>query len=210
MKKIITLIGIGAALCFAPSCRKSTITPQKFEAVDNIQERVPSQPQTPANENTSLYVMLKSAACATPQKEYTSMMLNIKDVRVFNPATGWQDLKAVSNGWDMLFAEQGTTPGFNITELMAVNAGKITKAAITFGDNNKLVVNNKIASCFSLASREVVVDFGGEVKAGRVNRLVLDLDACGHIGMQTNADGAQCYVLKPVVYFDRLSQDMVK
>lgn len=210
MKKLITMIGMGALLCLAPSCNKSKIMPQETAAVNTEAQRAPA-PQDPfVQVNTSFYVMLASTFCSNPEKQYTSLMLDIKGVRVFNPATGWQDLKTVPAGWDLVYSQQGIAPGWNITERMPVNPGKITQMAITFGNNNKLVVNNSPASCFKLGAQEVVVDVRGEIKEGAVNELLVGIDICGNIGVQSVPDMDPCYVLKPVLHFERLSQKMIK
>lgn len=195
------MIGIGAALCMVPSCKKSDIKPQEAAASNTQQQE---------QNGTTMYVMLASKPCSTPQKDYTSVIVDIRSIRVYNTLHGWEELPSIAGKWDLVNMQKENIPGLNITERVAVNSGLITKVAITFGENNKLEVNNYPASCFNLGAREVILDLKGEVKAGAVNEILISMDICGNIMAETNSDGNSCYTLKPVMEFQRLSQKMIK
>jgi hypothetical protein len=208
MKKLITMIGLGAVLCSVPACKKSNIAPKEATASNSIEQRDPGLPLQPVEGNTSLYVMLASKACLSPQKEYTSLKVDIRGIRFYTAEEGWQALPTIDAGWDLVSMQQG--PGLNITNVKAVSPGTITKVAIFFGDHNELVVNDRPASCFKLGAQEVIIDLKEGIIANAVNELQVSIDICGHIGVQPNADGTQCYILKPVMEFKRLSQKMTK
>lgn len=210
MKKLITIIGMGAMLCMVPACKKSDIKPQNLQEVTASTAKQ-GQPAAPVNQNnTSMYVMLASKTCANPQKEYSSLIVDIKSVKIYSDKYGWEELPAFVNGWDLVSMQQANITGLNITDRLPVHSGTITKVAVIFGDNNKLVVNDKTASCFKVGTREVIVSLRGEIKANAVNELLLSMDMCGNVSVQTNSDGSQCYVLKPLVEFNRISQKMIK
>jgi hypothetical protein len=209
MKKLITMIGLGAALCLVPACKKSNIAPKEATASNSIEQRDPGLPLQPVEQNTSLYVMLASKACLSPQKEYTSLKVEIRGIRFYTAEEGWQALPTIDAGWDLVSMQQGT--GLNITNVKTVSPGTITRVAIIFGDHNELVVNDRpAASCFKLGAQEVIIDLKEGIKANAVNELLVSIDICGHIGVQQNNDGTQCYILKPVMEFQRLTQKMIK
>jgi hypothetical protein len=208
MKKLITMIGIGAALCLAPSCKKSGTRPILDTKVNAVAERALPQQQPPAADiNTSLYVMLASKPCLAPEKEYTSLMVDIVGVQVYSEKLGWRELNTFDADWDLVSMQHGT--GINISDRMEIDPGTITKVAVRFGENSTLDVNNQRA-CFKLASQEVVIDLKGEIVKGSVNELKLAMDMCGHIGVHVDNEGTKCYILKPVVDFVSLTQKLIK
>ncbi|MBA3664581.1 MAG: DUF4382 domain-containing protein [Bacteroidetes bacterium] len=208
MKKLITIIGMGAMLCMVPACKKSDIKPQELSTTTADAKQSPqSDPQT---QDASLYVMLASKGCSTPQKDYTSVIVDIKSVKVYNAENVWVELPVVSGTWDLVRMQQGDIPGLNITDRKNVKAGAISKVAITFGDNNKLVLNNKPVSCFKLGAQEVIMNIRGEVMAGRVNELLMSINICDNMSTQVNKDGTTCYILKPDMQFQRITQKMIK
>ena len=191
------MIGIGAMLCFVPSCKKSDIKPQK------VDETYGTQLQKPGN--ASLYVMLESKSCATPQKEFTSATVDIRGIKVFNPAFGWEELTAVSNAVDVIALQNGPVTMTKLSETSTIHSGAITKIALTIGDNNKLVVNNKPIRCYNISKRDVVIDLKGEIDAGSANKLVLSIDVCGNITVQSKYDQEPCYTLNPVMAFENIN-----
>ncbi|MCW3078177.1 MAG: hypothetical protein JWO32_2786 [Bacteroidetes bacterium] len=193
----------------APSCKKSNMMPKGVSDATETQQKQGPSPQ-PVPDNTSMYVMLASKPCSNPQKEYTSLTVDIRGVKVYSPENGWVTLPMVAGWWDLVSMQQGNSAGLNITNRIAVRPGGITKVAVSFGVNNKLVVNNDAASCFKLGTQEVVFDMKGEVQKNAVNELLIAMDICGNISVETNNDGNKCYLLKPVVQFERVSQKMIK
>ncbi|MGZ4044184.1 MAG: hypothetical protein ACXVO9_13350, partial [Bacteroidia bacterium] len=122
MKKLITMIGMGALLCLVPACKKSNIMPGEASASNETEQR--GLPQNPLPVvNTSMYVMLTSKPCATPQKEFNSVLVDIRSVSVYNQTTGWQEFKTIASGWDLVALQQGAIPGLNITDRLKVNHG---------------------------------------------------------------------------------------
>jgi hypothetical protein len=194
MKKLISMIGIGAALCLAPSCKKSDIKPQEVSA----------NPQKAQEDTATLYVLLDSKPCSAPQDQYTSATVDIRGIKVFNTAHGWEDLTPVPGAWDVVSLQQASVPVADITEKSKVHSGTITKIALTFGTNNHLVVNDNAASCYRLKVHEVVLDLQGEISAGSVNEMVVSIDICGNITLQTHYGEDPCYILNPVMAFQSL------
>lgn len=190
MKKLMTLIGIAGMLCLTPSCKKDEIQPKGTNV---------SAQKSTEDAMATLYVMLDSKPCSTPQSQYTSATVDIRGIKVFNTVSGWEDLTAVPGAWDVVSLQTAPVPVADITEKSSVHAGTITKIALTFGDNNKLVVNDKAASCYKIDGREIVLDLKGEIKANTLNQLVVSIDICGNISVQTHYDSDPCYVLKPVM-----------
>lgn len=210
MKKLITMIGIGALLFLAPSCEKSNIQPIDNSATTELEERSIGQDLQPLRNKTSLYVMLSSKPCLSPQREYTALMINIKAIRFYTEQHGWQSIQPLNQSFDLVKMQSMDT-GFNITDRYIVPPGTITKVALTFGDQNRLAVNNVPVNCFKLANQEVVLDMKGEIKAKEVNELLLSMDICGNISLQNNNSGDnKCYILKPLVEFQKISQKMIK
>lgn len=190
-----------------PACKKSNITPKdSIATVTGDNQRLMQQDAV----GTSLYVMLASKPCVTPQKEYTSLTVDIKGVRVYSLENGWQTLPVTATGLDLVSMQQENMPSLNLTDRIMVQAGTITKVAINFGVNNKLVVNNKPESCLKLGTQEVILDLKGEVKKDAVNELLVSMDICGNITAQTGNDGNRCYLLNPSMKFERVSQKMIK
>lgn len=204
------MIGIGAALCMVPSCKKSNLMPQEVTNSAVSAERQLPQQDPQVQDATTMYVMLASKGCDNTQRDFTSVIVDIDRVKVFSEEHGWVELPALAGSWDLVRMQKNDIPGFNITDRVAMKAGIITKVAITFGENNKLVVNGKPAECFKLGAQEIMIDLKGEVKANEVNELKLAMNICGNIGTQTNGDGTQCFIMKPVAEFQGITQKMIK
>lgn len=211
MKKLITMIGMGTLLCLVPSCKKSNLMPREASetgTVNNTLQREPG-PSLPMDQNsTSMYVMFSSKSCSMPQREFTSLLLDLKGIEVYTDGYGWETLPVITNGWDVV-AMQHSDIGLNVTDRIAVRPGIITKIAINFGDNNRLEVNGRPA-CFKIGNHEVMMDVKGEVRKGYINQLNLNMDICGNIGTQANPDDNSCFILKPVVDFTGITQKKIK
>jgi hypothetical protein len=194
MKKIITLIGIAGTLCLSPGCKKKNVEPAEALAKQTV------------TDTATLYVLIDSKPCATPQTQYGSATIDIRGIKVFNTEAGWEELVPVPGAWDVVSLQTAQVPVAEITENTRVHAGAITKIALSIGDNNKLVVNDQAADCYKIASKEIVIDLQGEIKAGALNEIVLSLDICGNFSVQTRYNESPCYTLKPVFGFQSLVQ----
>lgn len=197
MKKIISMIGIGAALLLAPSCKKSEVKPQEPVSVNSQSQR--------HGDTASLYVLLNSKPCETPQNQYSSATVDIREIKVFNTEHGWESLTTVPGAWDVVSLQTATVPVADLTEKTTVHAGTITKIALTFGTNNHLVVNNTAAECYRLGTREVILDIQGELRANTLNELVVNIDICGNITLNAPYGEVPCYTLNPVMSFHSLN-----
>ncbi|MGZ3921350.1 MAG: DUF4382 domain-containing protein [Bacteroidia bacterium] len=196
MKKIISMIGMGAMLCMVPSCKKSDVKPQEVNAVNAQQKQ--------EQDTATLYVLLDSKRCSNQQSQYTSATVDIRGIKVYNTVHGWEDLTPVPGAWDVVSLQQATVAVADITEKSMVHSGSITKIALTFGTNNKLVVNDKAVPCYKIGVQEVVLDLKGEIRAGSVNELVVSIDICGNITVQTHYDQEPCYILNPIMAFESI------
>jgi hypothetical protein len=195
MKKIISMIGIASMFCLAPACKKTDVKPAEPAKVMH-------------GDTASLYVLLDSKACATAQTEYNSATVDIRGIKVFNTTHGWEDLTPVPGAWDVVSLQTAPVPVADLTENTRVHTGVITKIALTIGDNNQLVVNNAQARCYNIATKEIVLELEGELKANTLNEIVISIDICGNIQVTQHYNQDPCYTLNPVMAFQ--SFKMVK
>ncbi len=193
MKNTLSILGIAGILCLFPSCKKENPEP--------VVEAKTRQVDT-----ASLYVLINSKACATLQTEYTSATLDIRGIKVFSAEHGWQELTPVAGAWDLVSLQSATVPVAEITENTKVKAGAITKIMLTFGTNNQLVVDNQAATCYKIGVKEVTIDFEGEIKAGALNEIVLNVDICGNFSVETRYQEDPCYTLTPMIEFQGIVQ----
>jgi hypothetical protein len=200
MKKIMTFIGLAGILCLTPYCKKSSVKPQ--EPANSTAQ----QQQQQIQETAQLYVLLDSKPCSAPQKEFTSATVDIRGIKIKNSVSGWEDLTPVPGAWDVVSLQQAPVPVADITEKSTVHTGTITQIALTIGDNNHLVVNNSPARCYNISTKEIVLDMQGVITAGTLNEIVVSIDICGNISIQTKYDQEPCYTLKPVMAFEHFSQ----
>jgi hypothetical protein len=196
MKKIMTMMGIAGALCLAPSCKKNDVEPNalKTPVTQEVQ-----------NEKTSLVVVLDSKTCSRPQEQYTSATIDIRGIKVYSEEHGWQELETVPGAWDVVSLQSAPMPIAELTEPTGVKPGMISQIALTFGDNNQLVVNDAPARCYNLGEKEIVLDFEGEIKADMLNQLVISIDICGNIIVNEKYNEDPCYTLNPVMAFESLT-----
>jgi hypothetical protein len=193
MKRILSVIGIAGALCLFPGCKKSEIKPVGTASADLVQ-----------NKQATLYVLLDSKPCSTPQKEYTSATVDIRGIKVLNTEHGWEELVPVPGAWDVVSLQTAPVPVAEITENSTVHAGTITKITLTFGSNNQLVVNDQAADCYKIGAKEVTLDLNAEIQAETLNEIVVSIDICGNI--EVSYDGGTCYTLKPVMAFQSFTR----
>jgi hypothetical protein len=198
MKKIMTMIGMAGMICLFPHCKKTDAKPTEPNG--------PTTNQRMAQDTAKLYVLLESKPCSTPQKQYTSATLDIRHISVFNTESGWEELTPVAGAWDIVSLQSAPVPVADITEKSTVHTGTITQVKLTFGDNNKLVVNDQAAPCYQLSTREVVLDIHGQINAKTLNQMVISVDICGNITVVAPYDEPACYTLHPVMGFESLTQ----
>jgi hypothetical protein len=199
MKKIMTMIGMAGIICLFPQCKKSAAKPDEVNGPMSPQKMV-------QHDSTSLYVLLDSKPCSTPQGQYTSASIDIRHIQVFNTECGWQELTPVQGAWDVVSLQSAPVPVADITEQSSVCSGTITQIKLTFGDNNRLVVNDQAAPCYNLSTREVVLDMHGVINANTLNQLVVSIDICGNISVEQPYNEAPCYTLHPVMAFESMTQ----
>jgi len=192
MKKIITMIGVAGILSLLPFCKKSTAKPEEPTTITTQQLK---------QDTAQLYVLLDSKPCKIPQEEFTSATVDIRSIKVNNSVHGWEELIPVPGAWDVVSLQQASVPVADITEKSTVHTGTITQIALTFGNNNKLVVNDVAAPCYKIDGKEVILNFQGEIKPGTLNEIVVSIDICGNISIQNKYDQEPCYILKPVMAF---------
>jgi hypothetical protein len=190
MKKIIMMMGIAGMLYLLPGCEKSEV--QSKETAQHKQQE----------DTATLYVLLDSKPCSIPQAQYTSATVDIRGIKVFNTEHGWEDLTPVPGAWDVVSLQTAPVPVADLTENSTVHTGTITKIALTFGDNNELVVNDNRARCYKIDGKELVLDLKGEITAGSLNEIVISIDICGNISVHEQYNDEPCYTLKPVMAFE--------
>jgi hypothetical protein len=199
MKKIMTIIGLAGMICLFPNCKKSAAAPEHVNG--------PMSPQKLVKQDSAkLYVLLNSKPCSTPQNQYTSATLDIRHISVFNTETGWEELTPVAGAWDLVSLQSAAVPVADITEKSSVSTGTLTQIKLTFGDNNKLVVNNQAAPCYNLSTREVVLDMKGQLNVNTLNQIVISVDICGNITVEQPYNEGPCYTLHPMLAFESLTQ----
>jgi hypothetical protein len=201
MKKMITMIGIAGMLSLVPSCKKSEVKPEAPSVTNNSEAR-----QSQVQDTASLYVMIDSKPCSTPQSQYTSASIDIRGIKVLNSEHGWEELTPVAGAWDVVSLQTAPVPVADITERSSVHTGTISKIALTFGDNNQLVVNDQAARCYNIGKHEIVLDMQGEIKANTLNEIVVSIDICGNISVHTQYDHEPCYTLNPVMAVQSFTQ----
>jgi hypothetical protein len=188
MKKIMTIIGMASVMLLSPSCKKSSVKPQE-----------PAAQQTKAEETAQMYVLLDSKPCSTPQSEYTSATVDIREIKVFNNSHGWESLTTVPGAWDVVSLQTAPVPVADLTEHSTVHAGTISKISLIIGTNNELVVNNVAQHCYNISQKEIVLDLEEEINVNTLNELVVSIDICGNFSVSTKYDQDPCYTLKPVM-----------
>jgi hypothetical protein len=198
MKKLISMIGIASAICLFPCCKKSDSQP---DVPSTQSSQVQKQIDT-----AKLYVLLDSKACATLQSQYTSASVDIRNIAVLNSEVGWEELTTVPGAWDVVSLQSAPVPVADLTEKSTVHAGSISKIRITFGDNNKLVVNDQPVDCYSLSRKEIILDLEANIEARSLNQIVVSIDICGNIKVTPRYNDTPCYTLDPVMAFESFSQ----
>lgn len=188
MKKIISMIGIASMFCLAPACKKSDAKPVEANKAHA--------------DTASLYVLLDSKPCSTPQSQYTSATIDIRGIKVYNTVHGWESLTPVPGAWDVVSLQTAVVPVADITENSTVHTGIITKIALTIGDNNQLVVNNDQARCYNIGTKEIILELEGEITANSLNEIVISIDICGNIEVTQHYNQDPCYTLNPVMAFE--------
>jgi hypothetical protein len=194
MKSTISILGIVGALCLFPGCKKDDVQP------------IAAVSKTTAPDTASLYVLLDSKACATVQSQYSSATIDIRGIQVFSTEHGWQDLTTVPGAWDVVSLQTAPVPVADLTETTKVKAGAITKIKLTIGDNNQLVVDDKQASCYKIAKKEIILDVQADVKANALNEIVISIDICGNFTVEQRYQEDPCYTLNPVFAFQNILQ----
>jgi hypothetical protein len=194
MKNTISTITIAAILCLFAGCKKDDTHPSAAAV------------RTTLPDTATLYVMIDSKHCSTPQSEYTSASVDIRGIKVFYTDHGWIDLTPVPGAWDLVSLQTAPVPVAEITENSKVFAGAITKIMLTVGDNNKLVVDNKAANCFKIGTKEIMIDLQGNIQANALNELVLSVDICGKFTVVSKYQEETCYTLTPAFAFQSLVQ----
>jgi hypothetical protein len=205
MKKLITMIGVAGMVCLSPGCRKNVAQPEvpTTNGTSRVQsERTTANARPGQQDTATLYVLLDSKPCTTPQSQYTSASIDIRRIQVFNADYGWEDLTPVPGAWDVVSIQSAPVPIAEITENSTVHAGRITKIALTFGDNNQLVVNDVGASCYKISGNRVTLDLDEEITTGTLNEIVVSIDICGNINVEPRTGQDPCYVLKPQFAFE--------
>src|SRR5687768_13524261 len=109
MKKIIS-IGVAGVLCLFTACKKDE--PQPVAAAAKQKQ-----------DTASLYVMIDSKPCSTPQKQYTSATVDIRKIKVLNSVHGWEELVPVPGAWDVVSLQTAPVPVAEITEVSRVHSG---------------------------------------------------------------------------------------
>jgi hypothetical protein len=190
MKRVISILGIAAGLYLLPGCKKDNTVPAG---------------RAPQADTATLYVMINSLPCDSTMKQYTSASVDIRGIKVLTTA-GWEELTPVPGAWDVVSLQTAPVPVAEITNNTKVQAGTISKIMLTFGTNNKLVVNNQAATCYKLGVTEVTLDVQGEIKADALNEIVLNIDICGKFTVQQRYQEDPCYTLTPTFTFKSMVQ----
>jgi hypothetical protein len=211
MKKLMIMIGISGALCLIPSCKKNVVNPSPKNGDASATTTQAASPatntlarQTLTGDTASLYVLIDSKPCGTLQPQYPAVTVDIRGIEVFNRDYGWESLTPVPGAWDVVSIQAAPVPIAEITEVSQVHAGRITKIALTIGDNNHLTVNESEASCYKIAGKRFVIDLDENITKDALNEIVLSIDICGNIQLETTEEGS-CYVLKPEFQFQSIT-----
>jgi hypothetical protein len=192
MKKIVSIIGIAGVLCLFPHCKKDSEKPE--------------QPATPGSKQQSrttaqLHAQLTSKLCVPQQEQYDQVILKITGAKVYNTVYGWEELVPMPSGADLVTLQTAPLPIIDFTEYTTVHEGLITKITLTFSETNQLTVNDRVASCYKLAYHEMTLDIEGEIHAGTFNEILLGIDICGNISVETRYQQEPCYTLNQVMEF---------